>query len=566
MVAERPEILALRKIIFIFLFIIAAVTSVLFLWGTPIYQIIKDWRAQQYIDDAQEFLDEPEKYYSAIEKAHVAYNLAPNNLKIVRSIAAIYTKLNPKLALQFWNKALELSNSEFKDMKGFSHTALLLGLHILADQYIDKLLAQSPEDTDILVFKANSHYLKGNISEAAEIVSKLVDSDYLPNNFHALYFNITQKSSDKKLIESGQEYLLKLSKRSDKIGLDSIRILVTSKFLDPKNFMFITERLKTHPMANQDDFLSSLDLKLKQTGADVEIIIAEAKSYIDLKNILDLIKLSRWFNSHRFYQQTINIISDDDSLKNQDLLLVYLDALAISKHWDRIDKLLKNPSVPLKNYLKHLFKMRYYLETNNTRLSEIEWEKVVLKTSNDPDELWYVANYAFKIKLYNYASIALKKLVQDPIYMLRAYKLLLVIEYQNGNTIIIKSILKKLISQFPDDTAIINDWTYLNFLLNTNVTESFEKAKALVVENPNSLSNRVTLALGYLRMGQPKDALLVFENKLINWKVVPEKYQVVFALVLSSSNLKKEAQKFVQGVDHSKLLPEEKKLLDSILN
>ena len=90
---------------------------------------------------------------------------------------------------------------------------------------------------------------------------------------------------------------------------------------------------------------------------------------------------------------------------------------------------------------------------------------------------------------------------------------------------------------------------------------SVRKAQGLVEENPNYLAHRVTLALGYLRLGNPPAALRLFDGIALKNLNIPNQWRPLFVAAFRANGLSRQADGMEEGIKTESLLPEERNLL-----
>ncbi len=239
--------------------------------------------------------------------------------------------------------------------------------------------------------------------------------------------------------------------------------------------------------------------------------------------------------------------------------------MAMMNQWEEIGVYLELPNVPIESYVRNLFKMRVYLEADQVRYANLEWDKVLLSVSRDIQKLWYVVDYSLRLNLIIYARAAFHKLTEIPSSMRRAYESLVRIEQETGRTVELRDLLEGMGKVYPNEPAVLNDIAYLNLLLGERVSVSIEKARTMVIENPRYLAHRITLALGYLRIGEKNEALRLLEGLPVNWRSVEARWRVVAAAVYRVNGHLEVAQQIITGIDAEKLLPQERKLLQELM-
>ncbi len=531
----------------------------------PIYREIKEWRARQLSEKARQIFEEDELSTEAWESARAAYNLAPQVTEVVRTVARIYSKADPYKALPFWEETINLSDGAYEDRLGLGKAALAVGFLEIAEQQLGYLSQQKVDDPEFLFFKARLFAIQSKIEKAVEVARELVSLSTIPEDAHFFYVQLTQLSKRSELREEGLRYLWELADQQDLLGLSALRNLARASGVLTVDLYEIARRLKSHPQAGRAEDLLRLELLLRLPTTDPDDVLEEAKEYFDTQQVGELVELGRWLNTQKLYAKTTLLISKERALERRDLYLIRIDAMAMMNQWEEIGVYLDLPNVPIESYVRNLFKMRVYLEDDQVRYANLEWDKVLLAVSRDTQKLWYVVDYSLRLNLIIYARAALHKLTEIPTSMRRAYESLVRIEQETGRTVELRDLLEGMGKVYPNEPAVLNDIAYLNLLLGDRVSVSIEKARTMVIENPRYLAHRITLALGYLRIGEKNEALRLLEGLPVNWRSVEARWRVVAAAVYRVNGHLEVAQQIITGIDPEKLLPQERKLLQELM-
>jgi tetratricopeptide (TPR) repeat protein len=274
-----------------------------------------------------------------------------------------------------------------------------------------------------------------------------------------------------------------------------------------------------------------------------------------------LVRLARWLNLRSGPAKTVDTIPLEAALKQRDLLLVYLDALAALKRWPEVDKILANEKTTLEPLLLELFRARAAKELGQDKAAALYWNHVQEIASQQPAWLSYVGGYAEKNGELDEAKKAFKALSADPRSARAGFAGLIRIGERLGDTTQLKETLERMVKQYPDDPAPANDLTYVNLLLNDSVVESEQKARAALEKNPSSFAARTTLALSYLRLNKLNDAKELYQKNPIDWANALPSWQAVYVSVVAATGQRHTAVSLAQMIDSRRLKPEEKDLI-----
>jgi predicted Zn-dependent protease len=508
-----------------------------------------------------ELLEDKEGYGEALRSAAAAYNLAPLDVEVVRAFAKILNRVDPPQAVTVWGILIELSGGAAEDRLGLAQSSLAIGRLDIAADNLALLEALIPNDPDYLFAKASFLASGNRYEDAVKVAKQMLDGSVVPEKAHFFYVRLTQLSPSVEDRREGVAYLWQLGRQSDQLGLSALRNLTGVVDNDTDAIRELIRRFDLHPLAAREDFLLTLELKLRLPEFDGDDVVAQAKTIFDPGNDESLIDLGRWLNQHRLQAETVELIDEDRALQRKDLFLVYLDALAYLNRWETVGPLLDRPNAPIERIFKSLFKMRYYHALDRERRADLEWKKALHAASGNPRELWYLADYAGRLNLGDYARSALQRLTNDLSERRRAFESLLELEQEGRNTIGLLMTLRKMEVVYPTEPAISNDIAYLKLLLDRDVEEALAMAKKMVSENPLYLAHHITLALGYLKADHVALALEVLAGLQVDWKQVRPRWRLIYAAALQANGRTAEADALIVEIDGRNLLPEEYAML-----
>ena len=549
------------------IFGLGAILAILLVAGAflvaPTYRHFKLWRAHQLSETALELMDNPETLQQAWEKAYAAYNLYPFDDVVTRTLARVTTLTDPSMALGFWQEASRLSGGSVDDRKGIIETALAINRFDLAQEHLFEMEEELAQDSEYLFLKARFLAQTNSVEKAITVVLQVLQLEDVPEKAHFYYVQLSQTAPYMRERQEGIAYLWELAGRSDQLGLSALRNLTRYPGVGTEETRELVRRLERHPLSEREDRLLQLELKLRLPEIEPRQVVGEAKELFAFEGEGQLTELGRWLNRQKLFEFTIEEVDLNSALQRQDLFLVRVDAMSVLDQWELIGELLSRHETPLESYIKNLFLSRVYLETKQTRRSDIAWDRAVLLAARDPQKLQYLANYGLRLDLPR-ARAPLEKLTQIPSSMRKAYESLLLLEQRAGNTVALQNLLKRMQVIYPEEPAVINDIAYLSLLLDQNVADALASAREMVERNPLLLAHLVTLSFAHLSSGDPGAAMYVFDGLTIDWQTAQSRWRIIIASVLQANGYREKVEKVLLGLDTQNLLPEEKKILEEL--
>ncbi len=543
-------------IILVIIFIVAGVAAV------PAWYAYKELETRQAVSKAHNYLVEGDRE-AAMAEASKAYLNDPEDLEVLRLIAEVYDGVETEHAARFWKQAFEISG-ERSDLINATRASIASGNIETAEELLKEMEARDIIGTNYHLFRGQVAFAKQDFQGALLAARRAIMTEHPDMRAHQFYVELTQLSRDPDIQQEGIAHLWELSTRRDELGLGALRRLAGSPNLTQKNTEDIIRLIRAHPEVVRDDEMLALQLELKLPGANEELILTRAIQYFNTDSPSEVLELGRWFNQMGQPAHTLEIISEEEAMRREDLLLVRLDALAQLGRWDEIGVVLQNPRAPIKEeFVRQFFLSRVQFETGQLAKAQISWQRAVLAAGDDPEALWYLARKADILGLREEAIVALNKLANIRTERRKAYDALL--NYYKSDTQQLAATLQKMAQAFPEDRSVLNDWAYVHLLLKEQVPLAVSTARENLIQDKSYLARYITLALGYLRMGEFEAAQELLQSLPIDWNKAVPRYRAIYAVVLFANGQDEQANALLNQLDTSTLLPEERELLQQAI-
>lgn len=148
----------------------------------------------------------------------------------------------------------------------------------------------------------------------------------------------------------------------------------------------------------------------------------------------------------------------------------------------------------------------------------------------------------------------------------RDWKLFLQLSIEEDTLAKATRIAEHIESTFPGDPSHTNNAAYLNFLRGRNIEMYIQRMEQVVEANPERGTFRMTLALGNLRAGRPREALRLAEETPLDWSEAGASSQAIYAAVLAANDREAFASSLISRIDRARLLDEEWELVSALSN
>jgi len=314
------------------------------------------------------------------------------------------------------------------------------------------------------------------------------------------------------------------------------------------------------------DALLAADIRLQVPSAQGQQIYEEVITRWNGSEVSDLVDLSRWLNLHQQPERVLSLVPLDTALKNNQLLLARLDALAAMQRWNDIDAVLSRPDLTLDPSVVESFRARTAQEQNSALDAETHWNHAISLALSDPFKLRFVANFAEQSRAPAVALKAYDQLARFPEHAAFAYGGTERLSGRGGDLAVRRAAAEKMTKVARDDPNATGQLAYLNLLADKDVDSNSAKAKTLVRQYPDRLSLRVAAALGLLRQHDPGQALEQFKGPPgappIDWSKTPPAWRAVYAATLLANEQTAAAQEIIKTIPLYQLSTEERALIE----
>ncbi len=501
--------------------------------------------AQKGIQAIQE-----EKWEVAYQQADLALQLDPKNEQAWRIMARVYTQARMDRAIFYWQELDQRHLLTNEDR--YYYLKLLLEfkrLDLAQAQWQALQLKKEGLSSQDVILGLNYFLLLNRNAEAIALLrTSLQKQDNREERL--LLGELLLGSLQEENYPEGIEILEKLSRENDTLGIRASLSLLGFAKLPDALFDELSKRIRLHPLFTLNHelevFQAEIRRKPKNGRLKIEKIFSEKAE--TLKRDEDRVLMGQWLNRQKAYDLTLKLISENLAKNSTSFLLLRLDAWAGLKNWTEILHFLDQQPLPLEPYLIELFRARSWKELQKTRESELAWDKTFHFIQYQPQALQYVGDYAYQIAAWSQAKRIFEQMARFPNYALASQIQLLHIAEKEENLPEIVSHLEQILILKPEMKDARNDLAYIRLLQNQKIDESLETVQNLVKADPTVLSYRSTLALAYLKKGNPKLAFKTYQGLFIDWKSASPVARWIFYLTLKTNREEDLAKRFEEQI------------------
>ena len=505
---------------------------------------IKDWRARQFTEQAEELLAQ-NKLQEAFNNAASAMQMRPGLPDVRRTYAKVLLTAGKAEGMSVLRTMAEDGSANTQDRLDLTDAALRFGDVPLAEREAFQVLQGGERKPEALRRVARVRLAQ---QRAADAMQALRESREAGENADAsillarLQFAVNTPESTAEALD----LLRPLAKQQDDVGLQALLTLVASPSLQSSEGAAWVEALRTHPKATDEQKLAAASAEVQlDPRRYAEIVKRTVAEYRD-GTIEQRAQLARWLNQNREYDGVLDVITADEAAGRSDLFLIRLDAMAGRGDWPEISEMLRGDGIPLQVPVVLLYRGRAAREIGKPEESATFYRRAVIEAAPTPDVMWYVINYLQRVGEDQVLEQELERLADNPASARQAFQALVPIVQKRQDAEELYQLYDRMLKQLPAEPAVQNDHRYFAAL--TGRRADVSGARELVAEQPRMLAYRITLALTHLKNGQPEAAMKIFDGITLDPMQIQPYQRAVLAAVLGANARDEEARQLARSV------------------
>ncbi|MGV3774240.1 MAG: tetratricopeptide repeat protein, partial [Verrucomicrobiales bacterium] len=431
------------------------------------YHKFQKLRTQRLRAQAEALLQQ-KNYDGALAKARECLAIDPHDQAILRTVAMALTAQDKEEALVIWKKLLSQPGSGEADRRAMIALALRLQRPDLAELEMEALLQSSGTNASVETERlAASYYsLKGDMSRSLIHARKVLAQTPDDEKTRFITGKVLIHSLSPQEALEGKRMLWEYAKQTNSLAWEAIQLLSDSGSLTGPEAIECIRLLDAHPVPYLGKIFLKGDLQIVITPYKKNQIVQEVAEQVKAQEKPELLPLGRWLNRYEAYSLTIQSVDLNAALKNRDLLLIYLDAVAAQNDWARVESILAKPELPLEPVMIKIFQARTATELRQERVPDIFWEQAQSAAGRDSESLLFLARYAEKVNELDHAARAYRAYLALGKNLRPAFESLIRVLEAQGATRPLRDLLADMARKYPEDPLPRNDLAYLNLLLN----------------------------------------------------------------------------------------------------
>ena len=505
---------------------------------------IKDWRARQFTEQAEELLAQ-NKFQEAFNNAASAMQMRPGLPDVRRTYAKVLLTAGQAEGMSVLRTMADDGSANMQDRLDLADAALRFGDVPLAEREAFQALQGGDRKSEALLRVARVRLAQQRPADAAQALRESLEAGQNADASILLARLLFAANTPESTAEA-LDLLRPLAEQQDDTGLQALLTLVASPALQSSEGAVWVEALRTHPKATDEQKLAAASAEIQLDPRRYAEIVKRTIAEYRGGTIEQRAQLARWLNQNREYDSVLDVITAEDAAGRSDLFLIRLDALAGRGYWPEIEELLRGDGVPLQVPVVLLYRGRAAREMGKPEESATFYRRAVIEAVPTPDVMWYVINYLQRVGEDEVLEQELERLTENPTSARQAFQALVPIVQKRQDAEELYRLYDRMLKRLPAEAAVQNDHRYFAAL--TGRRADVSGARELVAEQPRMLAYRITLALTHLKNGQPEAAMKVFDGITLDPMQIQPYQRAVLAAVLGANGREEEARQLARSV------------------
>jgi len=527
------------------------------------HKMIKTWQSNRMVEKSEK-MEKAEKMIEAVHEAGNAYMKDPDNPKAVRALARYATMMKRNEARFLWDRLKDLGEMNDDDLQWKIQALSNLNEDKSANDEIQKILRESRPTRKIVDVADRVMLRLGRKADLIDLLKTYIEQQPDDSETKLLLARRQLEPGGGQDETTAVASLWELSKLQDNVGLQAIEDLNKLNLKDEEDQKKLIDLLNRHPLAKEEHRIAALRrLAAIEPHRKQEIIDQAVKDRVNASRE-DLVHLTRWLTLEGENQKILDFLKEEQVQSYAPLLQNYLNALTVLKHYDHLERLIRDPKTKLTGAERsfHLVHLAFVTdkgwdEVNGKLIDAIAASQREAK----PEMLMELARYAEQREHPVVAEQAYRAATYVRKKEQAAFEGLLRLTYKNGNSKGFMDTAKETARRWPDNQYFLERSIYACLLAGIEVETSMVHAKKLLEARPSDSMRKLMMALALSRQMDPRAAADYLQR--INLSDLSIGQGAVLCGIMQEAGFSKQANDIAKQIPaDSPILPEESRFLE----
>lgn len=526
----------------------------------PTWRLIKAYRAEGFIRQSEEAIAQ-EKWNEAFERTRSAVQLSPNNVRVLRHAAHLYSRFGSEAAFTFFDSLLSSPEATTEDREELASLAFRVGNVDLANSQVEDLLENTKPSPRTLVLGAQLAAVRRDLTNAVRLGRAAVEAQPAnPTNVLNLA-GLLIMSGEQNDREEARKILWPFARTNNQYQTRALAAILNASDATRAEREQVEQTLREKNPRSLDEEMLHREALVSLDPSSLNQVADDLVERFGRGSPEDLAATANWLNRRQLYGRTRDLLLPDLARKHAPLFRLRFDALAGSGDVRGAYDFINTDPVPGDPFQIEMLRCTTALRLKDNTAANAHFRSLLALARTQPRRLRALAEYAFRNGNRETAKEAYQALSQSPRDAIPATRGMVRTADSMGDTWAARDYARKLATLAKDDENVRIQITYYDLLLGENLPEALASAKALHQAKPEDFNRRAILALAYLRHDDPKAALNAVEGQIVSWNQIIPGLRAVVAASIGAAGRFEVASNYVARLPLSRLKPEERELI-----
>lgn len=530
----------------------------------PAWHAFRRIQGERFARQAERFIQD-QQWTLAFERTRSALQLNPSNPRALRTAATLFTRIGVDSALSYFDALLTSPAGTPSDREDYVAAALQLGNTNVAAVQLRVLLDARQPTPRTHRLAAQMSALNGNVGEAIRLARIAAQSD--PGNPTNIFTLASFLSSGSRVTdhEEAIRALWPFAETNGPFQLRALQVILHA----PRSSRNDRERVEAILSAKSPrtfdeevqlfEARANLDPSATRFLADELIRTHQPKSPRELRLIVE------WLIVHDLTREALNLLTGERSFQDRTLFLLHHRALLSVGETQKGYNFLFHAAAPFPPFELEAYRCQAAAALGDAKLRDQHLTQAANLAESELRRAALVTQLAVLCGNPAPAVTVWRRILRNPRHTGTALRQLAILADLQGDLSGARDLARQLATEEPGNPAPRLAIAHADLLLGENVPAALAEARRQLDADPDSPEVRGLVALGHLRLGQPKEALDVLRGTIIRFETAPGGLLAIMAATFAANDLLPEAQKYLDRTPIAGLKAEERELLRPLI-
>lgn len=535
-----------------------------YLGGKPVYRAIRTRRGVAAAEQAAAHFATND-FEGGVKFLKLAASLAPNSAEVTQVRVDVLTKFRDPRAIDEWRQLNAIRPPSLEQQWRLVDFALDVERLDVAGEELGKLEALHARKPEYLR-RATRYFLQsGRTQDAVETARSLAEVDSGNPKSELLLGEALIQSGDAAQRAEGRRALLLLAQTDATVQDAAISQLIDHSTLTSDERVMLSRLINARSDLDLNGHIISATLRMTSDRQQRENAAEEVRAHLPAGNEDAAVHFADW--CLRYQAPTAAALGLQPFAKstNSNTATLYVQAVALSENWTRLDELLSEPDSRMDASI--VASIRGWRAAKAGKSDDaVNYFKIAISkaapTKDNPQRYTVVASWAEIAKMPLMAVEAYAPLVAAPqttVFAARASLKLLADQSTLAPSL---PILRSLLDYAPNDGSIQTEYARTALVLNREVAKALPIATNLLAQYPKSSRIRVLAAAAETRNGNPAKGVALLEESPIDFTDLDDRWRALQVLVLAKGQLREPARRIIRQLKLDAIKAEEKTMVE----